>query len=234
MSNKFFYIFFCNFLFEVKKFLLNCSFPDRFAKEDILGLCQNILSVADDYNLPIIGGDCSKSPKLHLSCTVMGEGHANYPLRSGARVGDDIFVSRPLGGAVASGRHLNPSPELELGRYLVEHYPPSAMIDLSDGLANDVLRLIKASGVGVDIEVSSIPLNDNCTWQNAVTEGEDYGLMLVLPPEYQVKINEDKFFLKHPLWRVGKVVAGSELRYISNGDVLDLDAIPFNYEWNPS
>jgi thiamine-monophosphate kinase len=214
--------------------ILNCTFPEQFSVDNIVELSQEILRVADSYDLPIVGGDCSRSQLLHLSCTVMGEGHSNSPLRSGAKVGDHVFVSRPLGGSVSSGRHLNPSPELELGRYLVEHYPPNAMMDISDGLDNDLFRLIRASNVGVEIDTSSIPLNDGCDWENAVTEGEDYGLIVVLPPIFQKEVNKDVFFSKHPLWCIGEVVLGSQLKYTSNGNILELQKKPFNYEWNPS
>jgi len=208
---------------------LTCAFPQRFSCQQSAELCKEIIRVAASYNLPIVGGDCSEAPQLLLTCTVMGKTSTSVPGRGGASHGEKIFVSRPLGGAVQSGRHLCPNPELVLGQYLTQHYEPSAMIDLSDGLHNDLLRILRASGVGAKIFTDRIPLSAGCDWQQAVCEGEDYGLLIVLTPKKSSRMLEDDFFEQHPLFCIGEIVDGVQLQYYLDDCEVQLHDKPFSY-----
>src|SRR6185437_14857096 len=79
-------------------------------------------------------------------------------LRSGAEAGDAIFVTGELGGSLA-GRHLEFEPRLAEARWLAEHFPIHAMIDLSDGLAGDLRHILKTSRVGAELLTTAIPIS---------------------------------------------------------------------------
>lgn len=131
-----------------------------------------------ERRIEIVGGDLSRASKLFISVTAIGE--AKQPLlRSGAKRGDRLYVSRPL-GAAAAGLHFlrhpvanpsyalrefmesairrlqDPEPEVELGMKLVGI--ATSCIDVSDGLSSDVHHLCDASGVGAEIERQRIPV----------------------------------------------------------------------------
>src|SRR5690606_21847998 len=93
--------------------------------------------------------------------------------RSGGRAGDGIFVTGALGGSIR-GKHLTFTPRLDASAWLVRQFLPTAMMDLSDGLAKDLPRLASASGCGYFIEPAWLPLTDGCTPAEALGDGEDY------------------------------------------------------------
>jgi thiamine-monophosphate kinase len=130
------------------------------------------------YGVALVGGDVSAGPALSLAVTALGE--AERPvLRSGARPGDRLCVTGPLGAAAAGlgllqggdraagellGRfpglaaaHRRPTPALAMGLALARS-GASAMIDVSDGLAGDALHLAEASGVGLEVHDAAVPL----------------------------------------------------------------------------
>jgi thiamine-monophosphate kinase len=138
-------------------------------------------AAAREHSIEIIGGDLSRGDKLVISVTMIGEVCARPLLRSGARPGDRVYLSRPIGAAAAglqllqsgiSGngyaerelveslirRHLDPEPEVALGMKLAAIDEVTACIDLSDGLSTDLNRLCEASAVGARIEKGRIPL----------------------------------------------------------------------------
>ena len=124
----------------------------------------------------LAGGDISHAQQLVCDVMVCGSvAKGKALLRSGARPGDIIYVSGPLGG----WRH-KPIivPRLELGRRLVGR--ATACMDISDGLALDLHRMCVASGVAAEIQ--SVPLLDGATIQQALHDGEDYELLYTAPP----------------------------------------------------
>ena len=208
---------------------LTCAFPEDYSDEQSFELCNELINVAARYQLAIIGGDCSSAKQLVLSCTVMGCANGDAPGRNSAKVGGQIYVSRPLGGAVMSGRHLLPTPELALGKLLVEQCRPQAMIDLSDGLDNDLRRILRASEVGAVIDVDLLPLNKGCDWQQAVSEGEDYGLLVVLDETTALTIDDILAEYSQKLYRVGEITAPPALDYQQNSKSVTLEKKPFSY-----
>ena len=108
--------------------------------------------------------------------------------RDGARVGDGIYVSGPLGASALGLRtrrgrawrlHLKPEPRLELGRLLRTRFRATAAMDLSDGLSLDLHRLCLASRVAAELD--QVPVFPRATLEDALHGGEDYELVFTLP-----------------------------------------------------
>ncbi len=147
---------------------------------------------AKHWSCPLVGGDIASHSApdhpLTLTVTVAGTvptGHRPV-LRSGARPGDLVWLTGPIGGSFASGRHLSFEPRVEQG--LLASRTGSgvtAMIDLSDGLGRDADRIARASGVLIEIDAAAIPLHPDTpappNWRAAAAEGEDYELLLTSP-----------------------------------------------------
>ena len=100
--------------------------------------------------------------------------------RDGAKPGDWIFVTGPLGGSFKSGRHLNFTPRLAQARFLVEKFKPNAMMDISDGLSGDLNHILKASEVGARLDFNSIPCHKGASLSQALNDGEDFELLFTL------------------------------------------------------
>jgi thiamine-monophosphate kinase len=152
--------------------------PASLAVAYVQKLYQGIKRLADRYGVAIIGGDTSKSDKLILTISMLGEVEKrNLALRSGAQKGDCILVTGRLGGSYPSRRHLTFTPRVTEARYLVTNFKIHAMIDISDGLSSDLTRIIEASRCGAQLEAQRIPVSANCTMNNALCDGEDYELL---------------------------------------------------------
>lgn len=146
---------------------------------------EGILKAASVYEVSIVGGETGKtSGPFVCSVFLTGKVSANdCVLRAGGRPGDVLFVTGRLGGSLASGRHLDFCPRLREGQWLASRRFPSAMMDVSDGLGVDVQRLARASKCGVELYPESIPCHNGCTIQQALSDGEDFELLLAVPPE---------------------------------------------------
>jgi len=135
------------------------------------------------FGVTIAGGEMSRQ-KSGIAVSVMLTGHidAKHLLtRSGGKPGDQLFVTGRLGGSLA-GHHLNFIPRLQEGRWLAEKIHPSAMMDISDGLGTDLPRLARSSGCGFEIQRSAIPRRMGVDVGAALSDGEDYELLLAVPP----------------------------------------------------
>jgi len=154
--------------------------PSGFAQGD--ELFEAMSTWALHWGCPLIGGDIASSDgPLSLTVTVCGrmEMGSSPKLRSGARVGDEVWVTGPLGGSFASGRHLTFEPRLDIGQHSAACARVHAMMDISDGLGRDAGRLARASGVLIEIEASKIPTHEGvATWHAAAGEGEDHELLI--------------------------------------------------------
>lgn len=152
---------------------------------------QGVRDVLRRTRTSLAGGDLSHARQLTCDVVICGAvAKGKALLRSGAQVGDSIFVSGPLGG----WRH-KPSitPRLDFGRKLLGK--ASACMDISDGLSLDLKRLAAASGVAAAID--SVPLLPGATLRQALNDGEDYELLYTAPPSRRM-----------PGIRIGSILAG--------------------------
>jgi thiamine-monophosphate kinase len=140
--------------------------------DDVLQLYEGIA----ETGVPVIGGDTTAAAAVVLSVTGLGRS-ARVPGRAGARPGDLLVVTGPLGGAGSAFRNqrlLRPPLRLEEGRALAAH--AHAMLDISDGLAVDAAHLARRSGCRVEIELERVPVSDGATIAD-LGFGEDYELL---------------------------------------------------------
>ncbi|MGA0846894.1 MAG: thiamine-phosphate kinase [Luteolibacter sp.] len=139
-----------------------------------------------EHGAVLAGGETSRVPEgssTVISVTALGRVEPEHlVLRSTGRPGDLLLVTGRLGGSLISGRHLSFAPRLAEARWLVQKHRPSAMMDLSDGLAVDLPRLAAASGCGYAIDESALPLAAGCSVDQALRDGEDFELLIALKP----------------------------------------------------
>jgi thiamine-monophosphate kinase len=210
---------------------------------DVLRFFDALAEAAQQWRIEIVGGDLSKADKLIISVTAVGE--AKQPLmRSGAKAGDRLYVSRPLGGSAAGllflqkppqtplftqrevvesaiRRHVDPEPELELGLRLAGL--ATSCIDISDGLSTDLHHLCEASGVGAQLERARIPVFPGLAEarlgvdvRRAVLHGgEEYALLFTSP----LREAELSAKVRRPVYAIGRITA--ELGVLLDGQELE-------------
>lgn len=144
------------------------------------GFYRGLEKILRKTKTELAGGDISHARQLVCDVVIWGSvAKGKALMRSGARPGELLYVSGPLGG----WRHKPVVvPRLNIGRKLVGH--ASACMDISDGLALDLHRLCLASGVAADIE--AVPLLKGATVEQALHDGEDYELVYTAPPGVRV------------------------------------------------
>ena len=176
--------------------------PIRFVDE----LYHGLASCAHRFNCPVVGGDTVRSPRVVIDVAILGTVESRHlTLRSGARVGDAVFVTGRLGGSLRSGRHARFTPRLREAQELVRRVKVHAMMDLSDGLASDLWQMSRASRVTLRVEASRIPVARAAkTVHHALMEGEDFELLFAVSRRDAARVPQH--LGSCPVTRIGTVV----------------------------
>jgi len=156
--------------------LVTLAAPAETELDDVLELYAGL----NEPGVPIAGGDTTSAPQLTLAVTAVGRSE-RVPGRAGARPGDLVVVTGPLGAAGAAfreGRHARPPLRLEEGRRLAE--VAHALTDVSDGLEVDAGHLAARSGCRIELDLERVPLAPGATVDD-LGFGEDYELLAALP-----------------------------------------------------
>lgn len=190
-------------------FLVTLALPPETEVEWVENLYRGIGDCLAKYGGFLAGGETSGVPSgsaAVISIAATGSvARENLVLRSTARPGDALFVTGLLGGSI-HGKHLDFTPRLREARWLVENFKPTAMMDLSDGLAKDLPRMAAASGCGFQIEPDHLPLTPGCTPQQAIGDGEDFELLFAMDGSSTASLLEAWPFPEIPLTTIGKIV----------------------------
>ena len=144
-------------------------------------LMKGMLSLAKEYNINLVGGDISRARQLTIDVSMLGiVEKKNLTLRSGAKIGDIIFVTGELGGSIL-GKHLRFIPRLKEARFLVKNFRVNSMIDISDGLTQDLGHILEESLKGAIIYEDLIPISKQARNLNeALYMGEDFELLFTM------------------------------------------------------
>ncbi len=161
--------------------VVSVGLPKDFSVECVDRIVKGIDDLARDHKISIVGGDISSARYLTLNVSMLGIVEKNnLVLRSNARIGDIVFVSGMLGGAI-HGKHLSFVPRIKESRFLVRNYKINAMIDISDGLLQDFGHILKASGKGGIIYEQLVPKSTEAKdLKDALCSGEDFELLFTL------------------------------------------------------
>lgn len=208
--------------------------------------------ISSQYDVPLLGGDTTSSLRdIAVNVGILGRCQSgNRLMRSGAKVGETIYVTGPLGDSAAGlqailkgirrseevktliERHKRPLPRVDAGVILVQSGKVGAMMDISDGIASDMRHIMKASKVGAVIALDRLPLSSElisvCAEQGwdrywlSTSGGEDFELLFTGPDGLE---NE----LDIKVYPVGKIVDGTELTWTVEGCAVDYDYMGYKH-----
>jgi len=198
--------------------LLSVALPADVDQDFAQALFAGCRAAAEAFACPIVGGDTALwDQRLAITVAALGQTGPEPVTRAGARPGDAICVTGSLGGAIL-GRHMTFTPRITEARQIAAAAPLHAMMDLSDGLAVDLPRLCRRSGVGAIIESAQVPIHADAhqlafqdqtpPLAHALGDGEDYELLFCLAPRDVARVQAACAL---PITRLGQIVAGSEL-----------------------
>lgn len=198
-------------------FVIAIGKPVSITPKWLMRFYDGLLRLAKEYQVDCVGGDFTKAKEFFASVTIFGEGDADQLVsRSGAMEGDWIAVTGALGGSILR-HHYDFTPRVKEGFYLAEQFTPTAMIDISDGLVQDLGHILRASGVGARVHLDQIPVsldakqmtggNSAKALQRALSDGEDFELLFTVPPWQKMMLEKKwkKKFPRVPLAWIGKI-----------------------------
>ena len=205
--------------------LTSVAVPAEWPEEHFADLMEGVGEAARSAGAAVWGGDLVRADRVIVDVMVAGRLDGEPARRSGARVGDELWVTGLLGGpfhavaawnagtepeATARARFAHPVPRVEEALWLKEH-GVRAMIDLSDGLVPDAGHLAAASGVGVTLDPDQVPLHPAVeVVDEALVSGEEYELLVALPPGAGASAAQAfRAAFDLPLTRVGVVEQGA-------------------------
>jgi thiamine-monophosphate kinase len=204
---------------EARFALLAIEAPSRLSRAYLDAVVRGFRAAAARAGTRLVGGNLAGGRHLALTTAIVGTAPGRVVSRAGARPGDGLYVTGTLGGsglavrALRAGRRVPwPVPPLRLRAGLALARVAHAMIDVSDGLAQDLGHLCRASRVGAEVRLDDLPLAPACrralgtaAARFAATAGEDYELLVALPPAARARLRG----IGCRLTRIGEVEAGA-------------------------
>lgn len=208
------------------------ALPQRGGAELGRGIQAGIAALAAEHRVALAGGDTNSwSGPLVISVTAIGSVPPGGAWRrDGAEPGDMLVVTGPCGGSIL-GRHLAVQPRCREAGLIAGHYAVHAAIDVSDGLSLDLARMMKASGTAALLDLDAIPIHPDAVFMaarpgdgrspldHALGDGEDFELVLALPPAEARRLVADTAAapFTQPCTIIGEVTAGQGLFVVVPG-----------------
>jgi thiamine-monophosphate kinase len=233
---------------EPAGFLITLALPEGTTDEWLAGLARGLQADVDRYNCPLLGGDTVRTPgPATISITAFGIlPRGSMVLRNGAKPGDAVLVTGTIGDA-ALGLRLRRDPDAGarwgldgamhdqlLARYVVPEprnavaiavrNAASAAMDVSDGLAGDLAKLCRVSGVAAEIEVGRVPLSaaarkavaaEPALLEAILTGGDDYEIVCTAPRDKVAAFRAACSGAGVTLTDIGRVAAGEGTRFLT-------------------
>jgi thiamine-monophosphate kinase len=191
--------------------------PSDWGNKEWQALYRGIGKAAKRFGVGIVGGETvrlkTSTGPLFLSVAMTGSlPKTSLRLRSTGKPGDLLCVTGRLGGSFKSGRHLRFTPRLAEGQWLAAERGVTTMMDLSDGLGSDLPKLGRASGCAFRVVPELLPLHRGCTASEAISDGEDYELLLSITPRLWPELQSrwDKAFPEVALTVIGALLPSGE------------------------
>ena len=197
--------------------VVSVGLPRAGGRELAEGLYLGMRELADAFGLPLVGGDTNSwDGPLSISVTMLGEASERGPvLRSGAKIGDWVMVTGPLGGSIL-GHHLDFTPRVREALALHAAADLHAMIDLSDGLAKDLHHICEESRCGAILVAEAIPITEaarelasrdgRSLLEHALSDGEDFELVFTVSAADGERLVREQPVPGVTLARIGEVV----------------------------
>jgi len=213
--------------------LLSLALPAGLTIDDFDAMVEGVTTLAARYRVHVAGGNLTRSPgPLMIDITVSGTAKRRQVMtRSGARPGDELYVTGSVGGAAAglhmleadataisaasscTTRYLYPEPRVRTGLLAARNRAATAAVDLSDGLADAVHQIALASGIGAVIDGDAVPVEPEARdWSarhgedpltSAITGGDDYELLLAVRPRLGRRLVNVRRHGGIPLTKIG-------------------------------
>jgi thiamine-monophosphate kinase len=203
--------------------LVTIGLPGTFKPDAVEAIYAGLNALARRHQVAVVGGETTSNPGgIFISVALLGwVPRGKGVLRSGAEVGDAIFVTGELGGSLA-GKHLDFEPRLAEARWLAQEFSLHAMLDVSDGLAGDLRHILTASRVGAELLTTAIPISREARRAAkagstakpplvaALTDGEDFELLFTVASRDAVPVLDawKKQFPGLALTCIGKIKEG--------------------------
>lgn len=234
--------------------LLSLGVPQETEVKDLDAFFDGFLRAAREHGTALIGGNMSAAPCLMISVTLLGQTRHGVITRSGAKVGDEVYVTGTLGDAAlglrmlqegrtdafaeqVKARFLCPTIRFSVSQELAVHRLVHAMIDVSDGLLQDLGHLCAASHVGAVIDALALPLSTayralvgENLWDTALGGGEDYELLFCAAEEYREAIAHLAQTSGCMITRIGRIVPQNDGLSVRGQDGIPLSLVRSGFD----
>ncbi|MEY5013036.1 MAG: hypothetical protein RLY69_751 [Verrucomicrobiota bacterium] len=205
-----------------ERFLVTLALPPDTELAWAEALYEGIGEALLAFDARLVGGETCRVPEGSagvISIAATGSvARDALVLRSTGRPGDVLMVTGRLGGSIAH-KHLHFTPRLREAEWLVSNFKPTAMMDVSDGLAKDLPRLAESSACGFELDFEVLPRGQGCGVDQALGDGEDYELLFAIEPERVNKLKAAwmKNFPELELTEIGRLVEHGKGMTLSGG-----------------
>lgn len=200
--------------------VISLGLPKNWKENWLRDFYKGLVELAVKHRVLICGGDITASREFFVSIALTGFAKPSEIVpRFGAKAGDWIGVTGSLGGSIL-GKHADFKPRLDEARFLTQSFKPTSMIDISDGLIQDLGHLLKNSQKSACLEMIEIPISEAAvevgkgdpmkSLEHACTDGEDFELLFTVSGKYKKKLTEAwrKKFPKVMLSWIGQILPG--------------------------